>query len=124
MTVEIQSRFYTVEEYLALDRNSSHARYEYYDGYIRLMSGGTGHHSMISLNIGTALNNALGDSPCVVCNADRRLQISAACYVYPDVVVSYDPEDIQSESVHSPVAVFEVLSPSTGAFDRGQKANY
>ena len=31
----------SVEEYLAMDRASTDVRYEYYDGAIRAMSGGT-----------------------------------------------------------------------------------
>jgi Uma2 family endonuclease len=124
MAAESQPRFYTVEEYLTLDRNASDARYEYYDGYIRLMSGGTTHHQILSANIIIALGRELADSPCVVLTSDCRVQVNAARYVYPDVTVTCDAEDIASDIIRMPVVIFEVLSPSTEAFDRGQKADY
>jgi Uma2 family endonuclease len=41
---------YTLEEYFALEE-ASEARYEYWDGEIVCMSGGTEHHYIISDNL-------------------------------------------------------------------------
>jgi Uma2 family endonuclease len=115
---------YTVEEYLKLDCESTDARYEYYDGTIRMMSGGSSPHGLISMNVGTALNIALGDSPCGVLGSEIYLQLNATRYAHPDVTVSCDAEDLQGNMVHFPVIIFEVLSPTTESFDRGRKALY
>ena len=124
MAAETQPRFYTVEEYLTLDRNALDARYEYYDGYIRLMAGGTTYHQIICAHVISALDTALADGPCVVLTSDSRVQINAARYVYPDVTVTCDAEDLTGDIIRAPTIIFEVLSPSTEALDRGQKADY
>jgi hypothetical protein len=41
----------SVEEYLQLDQASSEARYEYIDGHVRMLAGGTPDHAKISANI-------------------------------------------------------------------------
>ena len=114
----------SVEAYLELDRTTLEGKYEYYDGFVRLMAGGTPQHAMISMNIGTTLNIALRESSCHVFTSDGRVQLSTAHYVYPDVTVSCSPEDTRDPTaIRSPRVVFEVLSPSTEKSDRNQKAN-
>lgn len=124
MVAQPQQTHYTVEEYLELDRNSTDARYEYYDGVIRMMSGGTGPHGLIGGNVIFALNTVLVDSPCGVFTSEVYVQINAARYVHPDVTVSCEPEDLAGDIIHTPVVVFEVLSPNTESHDRGRKADY
>jgi len=124
MSAQPQPHAYTVEEYLELDRDSPDARYEYYDGYIRLMAGGTNRHHLICTHVLSVLDTALADGPCSALTSDCRVQIDAARYVYPDVTVTCDPADLEGDIVRAPVVVFEVLSPSTEAFDRGRKADY
>ena len=41
----------SVEEYFQLERNDPDARYEYIDGYIYAMAGGTFNHDTIKSNI-------------------------------------------------------------------------
>lgn len=50
----------SVEQYLLLVNNSDR-HYEYYDGEVRLMAGGSSNHAAIALNFGIALDQALGD---------------------------------------------------------------
>jgi Uma2 family endonuclease len=115
----------SVEEYLQLDEDSYEARYEYIDGDLRMLAGGTPDHSKIAGNIITVLNNALSEDSCEVYTSDLRVQLSASRYVYPDVVVCCDeqePED--GNMLLYPRLVVEVLSPGTEAYDRGQKLTY
>lgn len=117
----------TVEEYLALDRASVDTRYEYIDGIVTMMAGGTANHSRIGVNIASQLNLALQDSPCIVYNADLRVSISSTRYVYPDISVSCDPrdqEDGTSDMMQHPCVIIEVLSPYTEAYDRGKKFEF
>ncbi|QQS45064.1 MAG: Uma2 family endonuclease [Acidobacteriota bacterium] len=48
MTV-LPGRKYTIEEYIALDKNSEE-RFEYFSGNVFAMGGGSPNHARISLN--------------------------------------------------------------------------
>lgn len=115
-----------IEDYLTLARSSQNARYEYLEGELRMLAGGTADHSTITTNLTSILHRALEDSPCKVYNSDMRLQLSEARYVYPDITVTCDPRDEAPEdnNTHYPSIVVEVLSPSTETVDRGKKLLY
>lgn len=87
------------------------------------MTGGTVNHGRIALNMGVVLANHLRGSGCMVLNSDVKLQVlESNSYFYPDVSVTCDERDRNaSEFVSHPCLVIEVLSPSTEAYDRGQK---
>src|SRR5438270_12732091 len=80
----------SVEDYLALDRDSVDARYEFIDGYATMMSGGTLDHSTISINALSLLHSLLRGNSCRVYNSDARVRLFETRYVYPDVSVSCD----------------------------------
>lgn len=112
----------SVEDYLTLDRHSTDARYEYIDGYVYMMAGGSADHSTIKLNMASLLKSRLRGSPCRVYDSDMKVRLSKTRYVYPDVSVSCDPRDRgKIESLQSPCLIVEVLSPSTEAYNRGKK---
>ena len=115
----------SVEEYLQLDRDSIDTRYEYIDGHVVMMAGGTLDHATISANTISTLRNLLRGSSCRVFTTDARVRISQTRYLYPDVSVSYNTQDRgRVDIVQSPRLVVEVLSPSTEATDRGRKLAY
>ncbi len=116
----------SVEEYLELDRNSLDARYEFIDGVVTMLAGGTTKHSRICVNTVSQLHAALRGNPCQVFNSDLRVSISRTRYVYPDASVSCDPHDLEDEGdiIYYPRVIIEVLSPSTEASDRGKKFSY
>ena len=107
----------SVEEYLAMDRASTDVRYEYYDGVIRAMAGGSLKHSGIKVNCVLTLGNALRGMSCRVFDSDARVQVSLSRYVYPDVTVTCSLETIEGDIVPFPTVIIEVLSPSTSYFD-------
>lgn len=112
----------SVEEYLQLDRSSLETRYEYVDGHITMMAGGTADHATIGANVISILHGLLRGSPCRVFTSDLRVQLNESRYVYPDVSVSCDERDRgRVDIVQSPRVVVEVLSPGTEAYDRGKK---
>jgi Uma2 family endonuclease len=114
--------YVTVEEYLNLDRTSQDVHYEYIDGHITMMSGGTIDHVAIRDNVYTILRSHLHGSPCRPYTADARVHLSETRYVYPDVVITCDDRDRgRVDIIQSPSLVVEVLSPSTEAHDRGGK---
>ena len=66
MAMQPARQYMTFEQYLLLVNNSDR-HYEYYDGEVRLLAGGTSNHATIALNCGIALDQALGDMrPCAV----------------------------------------------------------
>ena len=89
------------------------------------MSGASRGHNRITLDTATQLNNQLMDSVCEVFASEMRVRTSPeVSYFYPDViVVCGEPrfEDDTFDTLLKPIVVIEVLSPSTAAFDRGEK---
>ena len=125
MVVNPQRLFMSVEEYLELDRGSLDARYEFIDGVVTMLAGGTADHSTISINVIGLLRDLLRDGPCRVYNSDLTVRLAETRYVYPDASISCDSGDRgQVDTVQSPCLVVEVLSPSTEAYDRGKKFRY
>src|SRR6266851_6265957 len=117
--------FMDVEDYLLLNRSSKSIRYEYLDGEIKMLAGGSPDHAIIIANLTATIKGPLRGSQCRVYNSDVQLQLSKNRYVYPDITVSCDQRDQnQKETIHYPRLVVEVLSPSTEATDRGKKAAY
>jgi Uma2 family endonuclease len=83
------------------------------------------------MDVGVLLVQQLRDKPCEPFDANQRLTVSATgLRTYPDASVyceplACDPEDPENTTLTNPTVVFEVLSPSTQAYDRGLKAeNY
>jgi Uma2 family endonuclease len=115
-----------VDDYLTLDQNSQNARYEYLEGELRMLAGGSPDHSLITTNLTSIFHRSLEDGPCLVYNSDMQLQLSTSRYVYPDITVTCDPRDQEPEDnrIHHPSVVVEVLSPSTEVTDRGKKLLY
>ncbi len=117
----------TPEEYLALERKAT-IKSEYLSGQMYAMSGASRAHNLICLNIGGELRSLLKKRACEVYTNDMRVKVTAAgLYTYPDVlVVCEEPrfEDDSFDILLNPTALFEVLSPSTEAYDRGAKFGF
>lgn len=116
----------TVSDYLHRERDSLD-KHEYRDGEILLMAGGTADHSLIVANVIRELGNRLKGKPCHVYDSNLRVRIPrTVLYTYPDAAVicgprELDPNDPSGETVTNPRLIVEVLSPSTEAYDRGEK---
>jgi Uma2 family endonuclease len=117
--------FMSVEDYLILNRNSKDMRYEYLNGDVRMLAGGSPDHSIIIANLTAAIKGPLKGDPYRVYNSDVQLKLSERRYVFPDITISCDERDRnQKETIRYPLVVVEVLSPTTEATDRGKKAAY
>ena len=114
----------TPEEYLARERKALE-KSEYRNGQIHAMPGASRAHNLITVNIPSELHFQLRERTCEVYSNDMRVKVSAAgLYTYPDVVVVCDElrfEDNQFDILLNPTVLIEVLSPSTAAYDRGEK---
>lgn len=112
----------SVEEYFKLEENDPDTRYEYLDGYVYMMSGGSANHATISGNIFAILRSLLRGGPCRAYNSDMKVRVSEKRYFHLDVTVSCNPRDRGTvDLIQSPRLVVEVLSPGTEARDRGRK---
>jgi Uma2 family endonuclease len=111
-------------DYLAWETAQAE-RHMYVRGEVFSMAGGTAEHNLVAGDTFATLRLYLKGSPCKVFIGDMRLHIEAAdCYYYPDVVVtcaSVDTSNPKITTLSAAKLVIEVLSPSTSAFDRGDK---
>ncbi len=117
----IPKKKYTLEEYLELDKNSEE-RYEYFDGEVFAMSGGSPSHARISGNAYSMLQAKLKGGRCEAFNSEMRIKVPKALpYRYPDTsVVCGEPvfDEIDGlQMLVNPILIVEVLSPSTAAYD-------
>lgn len=114
--------YWTVDEYLAYEHEEG-VRYEYIDGQIYMMSGGTRRHNRIAVNCTSTLNIQLESKPCEVYNSDMRTKINDMKYLYPDFSIACRNKIFSDEKetmLENPVIVAEVLSD----YRRGEKANH
>lgn len=115
---------YTAAEYFELEAQSE-VRHEFFEGEIFAMAGASLTHNTIVQNFILKLRPMLRGKSCRVYLETVRLAVEEGRhYTYPDVMVSCDPADQrESQQLHRPVLIVEVLSPSTEAYDRGLKFN-
>jgi Uma2 family endonuclease len=111
-------------EYLARERLAQ-TKSEYLGGYVVAMSGASRLHNYVVGDIFGELRGQLRDSPCDIFTGDMRVKVSeTGDYTYPDVVIACGDvqfEDAELDTLLTPTAIIEVLSPSTEAYDRGDK---
>lgn len=116
----------TFEEYLDLEEKAE-SKNEYLNGEIVAMSGGTPNHSMISMNVGTAINNALrkNNKRCQVFDSNLKVYFEKVNVgAYPDVLVicqELEYHKDRKDVITNPLLIIEVLSNSTEDYDRGKK---
>lgn len=122
-----QAPLLSAEEYLALELQSS-IKHEYLAGQLFAMAGASRRHSLITLAIASELRSRLGGGPCEVHAQDFKLRLEidrADAFYYPDVMVSCGREGVENYYLRNPRLIIEVLSPTTEAVDRREKAlNY
>ena len=130
---------FTVEEYLAFER-ASDERHEYLDGVIYAMAGSAStqamageseDHGTICMNLSISLGSQLRGTPCRAFSKDTKVRCGPyrsytreGLYAYPDLVVVCGPSQYHDQArdvLLNPTVIVEVLSPSTEAFDRGDK---
>lgn len=113
----------TPEEYLARERRAEF-KSEYRDGEIVAMSGASLAHIRINANLMRHLGNQLDGTPCEALGQDLKIRATTRRYSYPDVTIVCGEPDFLDENqdvATNPTVIFEILSNSTEAYDRGEK---
>lgn len=124
--VQLAQRAYALWEYECVEQMSEF-KHEYYAGSIYAMAGASTNHNRISGNIYAALHTTLRGSPCEPFGGDQRIHTPAGLFTYPDVSVicgEIEYAVAPPQTATNPVAVFEVLSDATRAYDRDEKFGF
>ena len=116
--------YLTPEEYLEIERKAEF-KSEYLSARTCAVGGAGRAHSLVIANLAREVGNQIRSSPGEAYPAHMRVLIpSNGMYIYPDfVVVCGKPEflDEREDILLNPMLIVEVLSPSTEAYDRGDK---
>lgn len=113
----------TEADYSAFEQ-TAFGRWEYVRGEIRAMAGGTENHALAAANIVRVLGNALVPKGCRVYGSDLKIHTGDGVDTFPDVAVVCGERQYyqgRQDVITNPVLLGEVLSPSTTAYDRGDK---
>jgi Uma2 family endonuclease len=95
-------------------------RYELVDGQVHGMGGGTAEHDIIGNNLRAALHTQLRGKPCRPHGPDLKVRAGRDGR-YLDALIDCGPRVPDAIFAQEPVAVFEVLSKSTGWIDQSLK---
>ncbi|MBG1268430.1 Uma2 family endonuclease [Nostoc sp. WHI] len=119
MVANVSYSYISPEDYLKAEETSP-IKHEYRQGEVYAMAGASNSHVIISLNVASMLRNHLRGSGCQAYISSHIESLNI--YYYPDVIVSCDQRDKAFDNfLRYPCLIVEVLSPSTEAFDRGDK---
>lgn len=116
----------SIAEYIAISQEQNQ-KYEYHDGNIFAMAGGSINHGVIGSNLLDEIGSRLKSkkSNCFPLNSDVRLHIKTRNKIlYPDVMVvcgEIERSETEKESIINPTVIIEVLSDTTEGYDRGDK---
>ena len=120
----VAQAFLSSEEYLARERKAL-TKSEYRSGQVYALPGASRKHNIIAVHVSGELYIQLKERSCEIYTNDMRVKVSSTgTYTYPDVVVVCEEpqfEDSHFDTLLNPTVLIEVLSPSTAAYDRGEK---
>ncbi len=117
---------YAYDDYLAHEE-ACNTKNEFLDGQIYAMAGASPLHNRLALAFGGLLVAQLAAGRCRAHSSDQRIRVlDTGLATYPDVSVicgpiELDPDDHRQHTATNPTLLVEVLSPSTEAYDRGEK---
>jgi len=114
----------SVREYLDNERQSE-IRHEFLDGLVYAMAGESIDHSTICFNLAVTIGAQLTGTPCRGFSPNMKVRAGEkGLYAYPDLMVACEEpafHDREKDVLLNPTVIFEVLSPSTEGYDRGEK---
>ena len=114
----------TAEEYLIIER-AAPFKSELLHGQIIRMAGASSDHIRINASLGRAVGNRLEGTGCLEMGSDLKVRTSAeGLFAYPALTIVCGEDrchDTRRDVLINPTVLFEILSPSTASFDRGEK---
>ncbi len=114
----------SIADYLAFE-TSSEFKHEFRNGEIVAMSGGTVNQGTVIGNTYVALDKRTDAKGCRTFNSEVRVYFQKyEEFCYPDTYVvcgELQFSEYDKNSIANPCLLIEVLSPSTEAYDRGEK---
>ena len=118
-------RTMTVEEYLAFEEQSE-LQYEFIDGELYEMPGGTFQHENINVNLAHAFRKLLDRSAFTVLGSRMQVRIPPTKIVYPDLSVVRGQQQTEHRQLIllNPTLVVEVLSSSSVIYDQIEKRGW
>ena len=122
MSIAPQKRF-TFEEYLAWEEQQLE-KHEFFQGEVFAMAGTTFDHGRIIANLHLSIGKQIDKTGCQSNGPELKVQCPTGLCTYPDVVVVCDNPKFSEDKklvLLNPRVIFEVLSPSTMSYDRGDK---
>lgn len=127
MSAQQQTVWISEDEYREGEELSP-IKHEWFRGEVFAMAGGTFNHTRICGNIHTSAKAALRGRSCSAHNGEQRVKIEAnGLHTYPDSVIFCPPSRFEGRgdnTLLTPSVIFEVLSPSTESYDRGDKFQF
>lgn len=127
MPTQTEKRYYTHEEYFALEETAEY-KHEYHDGKIVPMTGGTANPNRIAGNFYKKFPLTINGQNYEIFIGDVRVWLARYNrYVYPDIIVIEGQpvyEGTSTTTVTNPLLIVEVLSNSTKEYDLGDKFRY
>jgi Uma2 family endonuclease len=113
----------SAEQYLNFER-CSEERHEFIDGVVYAMAGESPDHSTICFNL-ASIGAQIRDKPYRGFSPNMKVRTGLGdLYAYPDLMIVCGEakfHDQRGDVLLNPTVIFEVLSPSTGKYDRGEK---
>lgn len=111
-------------EYLVWEK-ASETKHEFYQGEVFALAGAGRRHNKIFSNLFGGLFIRLRNHSCQPYGSDLRIHIPEnTLFTYPDISVicgDISPSEIDDDTAILPLIIFEILSPGTKSYDRGDK---
>ena len=124
----LPKRKYSLEEYFEIERKSEE-KFEYWNGNVWSMAGASPEHERIVVNTGAHLRESLRGRGCSVFSSNLKIKVpNYEPYRYPDLSAFCGQGIYETmggmKVLTNPQMLIEILSPSTEAFDRGEKFTF
>lgn len=118
------SPVFTDQRYLEFERFTQE-RHEFLDGSVYAMAGESPDHSTICFNLYGSIRSQLRGTRCRGYSPNMKIATNeSGLFSYPDLAIVFGKPtyfDGAKDVLTNPVVIFEVLSPSTQSYDRGEK---
>ncbi len=115
---------FSMQEYLKFERFAGD-RHEFLDGSVSAMAGESLTHSTVCFNLYAIVGSQIRGKRCRGFSPNMKIATNeSGLFSYPDLAVVCGPPTFLDDKVDvltNPTVIFEVLSPSTENYDRGEE---